>query len=94
MRSQWIGELSSKLLLSDLRVDGWAVRLTEPQARAAFLSSARAPREGLTPEELPACIARCGFEKYMRVEPMGAGAKVAAFLENLLKGVDEDEARA
>ena len=33
---QWLGALESKLLFSDLSIDGYVVRLTEPLARAAF----------------------------------------------------------
>merc|ERR1719171_1673433 len=46
---QWMAALEGKLLFSDLNIDGYVVRLTEPQARAAFFASAAAPKDGLLP---------------------------------------------
>ena len=40
--------------------------------------------------ELASCIARAGYDKYRNVTPMGPGAKVAAFISNLL-GEDDEE---
>jgi len=88
---QWFEALSGKLLFSDVSIDGFVVRLTEPQARAAFFASAASPTEGLTPEELPVCIARTACDKYKGVTPMGAGAKVTGFLSNLLGEDDEED---
>ena len=42
---QWLGALESKLLFSDLLIDGYVVRLTEPQAKAAFGASAATPAQ-------------------------------------------------
>jgi len=88
---QWLSQLESKLLFSDLSIDGFSVRLTEPFARAAFFASAADPTSGLTPEELPTCIARTGCDKYKLVAPMGHGAKVTGFLANLLGEEDEED---
>ena len=70
----------------------WPVRLTEPQARSAFYAAATTPSAGLLPHELAACIARCGCDKYKLVGPMGHGARVHAFLLNVLEGIDEEDA--
>jgi len=88
---QWISMLEGKLLFSDLNIDGHVVRLTEPQAKAAFYASAATPTSGLTPEELPGCLARVGHDKYRKVAPMGSGAKVQAFIDNLLGEGDEED---
>ena len=88
---QWMAALEGKLLFSDLTIDGYVVRLTEPQARAAFVASAAAPTEGLLPDELPVCIARTACDKYKQVTPMGPGAKVTGFLANLLGEEDEED---
>ena len=88
---QWLGALESKLLFSDLLIDGYVVRLTEPQAKAAFYASAATPASGLLPDELPVCIARTACDKYKHVAPMGPGAKVAGFLTNLLTEYDEED---
>ena len=88
---QWFEALSGKLLFSDVSIDGFVVRLTEPQGRAAFFASAASPTEGLTPEELPVCIARTACDKYKGVTPMGSGAKVTGFLANLLGEDDEED---
>ena len=91
---QWVGALSSRLLLSDIVVDGHVVRLTEPQAKAAFYASAATPTAGLLPDELAACVARCGCAKYKHVTQMTSGVKVAGFVANLLdKGDEEDVVR-
>ena len=89
--SQWFDALAGKLLFSDVMIDGYVVRLTQPQARAAFVASAASPTEGLTPEELPVCIARTACDKYKGVTPMGPGAKVTGFLANLLGDDDEED---
>ena len=89
--SQWFDALAGKLLFSDVMIDGYVVRLTQPQARAAFVASAASPTEGLTPEELPVCIARTACDKYKGVTPMGPGAKVTGFLANLLGEDDEED---
>jgi len=89
--SQWFDALAGKLLFSDVTIDGYVVRLTQPQARAAFVASAASPTEGLTPEELPVCIARTACDKYKGVTPMGPGAKVTGFLANLLGEDDEED---
>merc|ERR1719231_35418 len=91
---QWLGALEGKLLLSDLVIDGYTVRLTEPLARAAFYATAGIPsadKDGLTPEELPICIARTACDKYKHVTVLGPGAKVTGFLENLLGTKDEED---
>jgi len=88
---QWLGALEGKMLFSNLTVDGYAVRLAEPMARAAFYWAASTPDKGLMPDELAKCVARCGFDKYRHVAPMPAGAKVNAFLRNLLEEEDEEE---
>jgi len=88
---QWLGALESKLLFSDLNIDGYVVRLTEPQARAAFFASAATPTSGLLPDELPVCVARTACDKYKGVTPMGPGAKVTGFLANLLADDDEED---
>ena len=88
---QWIKALESKMLISNVKVHGYQVRLTEPQVKAAFYASAATPSSGITPEELPALIARCGYDKYRNVAPMGAGAKVDAFMQNLLGKADEED---
>jgi len=67
------------------------VRLTEPQARAAFFASAATPTSGLLPDELPVCVARTACDKYKGVTPMGPGAKVTGFLANLLADDDEED---
>jgi len=89
---QWVGALEGKTLFTNLTFDGYAVRLTEPQAKAAFYSAAAAPDKGLLPDELAACVARAGFDKYRQVSPMTAGMKVSAFLGNLLGDDDEEDA--
>ena len=94
---QWLRALEKACVLSDLTVtdnDGkpWPVRLTEPQAKSAFYAAAKLPEAGLLPEELNACVARCGCDKYKFVLPMSSGAKVYAFVTNILSGVDEEEA--
>jgi len=88
---QWLGALESKLLFSDLSIDGYVVRLTEPQAKAAFYASAATPASGLLPDELPVCVARTACDKYKQVTPMGPGAKVTGFLANLLADDDEED---
>jgi len=88
---QWLGALESKLLFSDLSIDGYVVRLTEPQAKAAFYASAATPASGLLPDELPVCVARTACDKYKQVSPMGPGAKVTGFLANLLADEDEED---
>ena len=88
---QWMSALEGKLLFSDLTIDGYVVRLTEPQAKAAFLASAASPKEGLLPDELPVCVARTACDKYKQVTPMGPGAKVTGFLANLLGEEDEED---
>jgi hypothetical protein len=67
------------------------VRLTEPQAKAAFYASAATPASGLLPDELPVCVARTACDKYKQVTPMGPGAKVTGFLANLLGEDDEED---
>ena len=74
-----------------MHYDRRLVRLTEPQGKAAFYASAASPTEGLTPDELPTCIARTACDKYKGVTPMGAGAKVTGFLANLLGDDDEED---
>lgn len=88
---QWLSALSGKLLFSDLTLAGFSVRLTEPQAKAAFVASAATPASGLLPDELPACIARVACDKYKNVTAMAAGAKVSGFLTNLLTEYDEED---
>jgi len=88
---QWLKTLEGKLLFSDIMVDGYVVRLTEPQARAAFYASAATPSSGLLPDELPVCVARTACDKYKGVTPMGPGAKVTGFLANLLGDDDEED---
>jgi hypothetical protein len=88
---QWLDKLESKLLFSDLQIDGYVVRLTVPQAKAAFYASAATPSSGLLPDELPVCVARTACDKYKLVTPMGPGAKVTGFLANLLGDDDEED---
>ena len=88
---QWIGVLESKLLFSNLTIDGFPVRLTEPQARAAWIAACADPSLGCTPDEMPVCIARVGFDKYRHVTPLSAGAKVGGFLSNLMGEDDEED---
>ena len=88
---QWIKALDGKLMFSDLKIDSYVVRLTEPQARAAFFASANDPTLGLLPDELPVCVARTACDKYKQVTPMGPGAKVTGFLSNLLGEGDEED---
>ena len=61
------------------------------QARLSFYSSAESPRKGLLPHELPGCIARAACDKYRNVEALSHGAKVRAFVHNLLGLADEHE---
>ena len=89
---QWTKVLESRLLLSDLNVQSYAVRLTEPQARWAFVSSAKEPTKGLAPEELAGCVARTACDKYRSVTSMTTASRVRAFLRNLLDGTDEEDA--
>jgi len=89
---QWIGALEGKLLFSNVTIDSYAVRLTEPQARAAFYAAAADPKLGLLPDELAVCIARAGYDKYKGVTPMSAGIKVSGFLGNLFGEDDEEDA--
>jgi len=91
---QWLGALEGKLLMSDLKIDGHVVRLTEPQAKAAFFATAGFPtdaKDGLTPEELPIVIARTANDKYKNVSGMAPGTKVSGFLRNLLGDEDEED---
>ena len=88
---QWIRALEGKLLFSNLKIDGYAVRLTEPQARAAWISACADPAVGCTPDELGACVARAGFDKFRHVTPLSAGAKVSGFLATLLGEDDEED---
>jgi len=87
---QWLTLLKEKLILTDVTVCGYSVRLTEPQARWAFLASARTPASGLLPPEFAGCVARCGFEKFKQVDPMRPGARAAAFVAQLLDDDDEE----
>ena len=89
--AQWITTLEKKLLFNSVTVEAYPIRLTEPQARAAFYAAAADPDKGLTVMELGACIARTGFDKYRKVSPMSAGDKVAGFLSNLLGEEDEED---
>lgn len=89
---QLIDSLGAKFLFSNLVIDGQPVRLSEPQTRAGFYASAETPDKGLTPAELPGCLARIGYDKYRHVAPMSAGAKVSAFLNNLMGDEDEEDA--
>ena len=89
---QWIGACEGKVLFSNLMIDGYPVRLSEPQARASFIAAAADPKAGLLPDEFAACVARTGYDKYKMVTPMGPGAKVTAFLGNLLGEDDEEDA--
>ena len=52
------------------------MRLTEPQAKAAFYASAANPASGLLPDELPVCLARVACDKYRFVDVMSPGDKV------------------
>ena len=88
---QWLSALESKLLFSDIVIDGYVVRLTVPQAKAAFYASAATPSSGLLPDELPVCVARTACDKYKSVTPMNPGAKVTGFLQNLLNDDDEED---
>merc|ERR1719453_668066 len=88
---QWLGALESKLLFSDLLIDGFVVRLTEPQAKAAFYASAATPASGLLPDELPVCVARTACDKYKNVTVMTPGSRVTGFLSNLLGDDDEED---
>jgi len=88
---QWLSALAAKMLLSDLKIEGFVVRLTEPQAKAAFYASAATPASGLLPDELPVCVARAACDKYKFVDAMAADAKVKAFLTNLLTEFDEED---
>ena len=67
------------------------MRLTEPQAKAAFYASAANPESGLLPDELPVCVARAACDKYKAVDAMEPGAKVSAFLANILTDYDEED---
>ena len=89
--SQWIGALESRLLFSSLEIEEYVIRLTEPQAKAAFYASAATPGAGLAPDELPVCIARTACDKYKNVTVMAPGAKVRGFLTNLLTDFDEED---
>ena len=42
------------------------------------------------PDELPECLARCGYERYRQVTGMGDGDRVRIFLACLLDGADEE----
>ena len=89
--NQWIGALEKKLLMSNLTIDGYVVRLTEPQARAAWIAACADPAVGCTGDELGACVARAGFDKFRQVTPLSAGAKVSGFLSTLLGEDDEED---
>jgi len=88
---QWLNALNSRLLFSNLQVLGHPVRLSEPQAKAAFYAAASSPLQGLLPDELAGCAARCGVNKYRHVQGMSPGAMVSGFLANLLDGQDEED---
>ena len=88
---QWLGALEQRLLFSTLEIEDYVVRLTEPQAKAAFYASAASPSAGLLPDELPVCIARTACDKYKHVTIMAPGAKVRGFLTNLLTDYDEED---
>jgi len=87
---QWIKALEKGYLLNDLVIAGHKCRLSEPRARAAFVQSVSTP-EGLAPEEILECVARCGFYKYRCVTPMDAPAKIEGFVKNLLGDADEEQ---
>ena len=87
----WLKYLRRRLMLSTLTVRGHPIRLTESQARWAFLASASSPLEGLLPSELPSCIARTACDKYKGVVPMTPGSRVRAFLANLLDRANEED---
>ena len=61
------------------------------QARAAWISACADPAVGCTPDELGACVARAGFDKFRHVTPLSAGAKVSGFLASLLGDDDEED---
>ena len=90
--SQWIGALDRKQLLADLCVKNYVLRLSEPQARLAFYSSAEAPLKGLQPSELPATIARaaCGKSRpshTSRLHPQLVGPRRRACLVDVSPGL-------
>ena len=71
-------------------IKGHAVRLTEPQARAAFFLAAAEPMIGLEPPELAACVVKAAVDKYRWIETRANGQrftngdKVRAFVANML----------
>jgi hypothetical protein len=92
---QWLGALSERLILSDLMIKTPAgrevkVRLTEPQARWAFLSAAKEPTKGLAPSEFAACVAHTACEKYKHAG-LDDSCKVRALLLNFLDNQDEED---
>ena len=78
-------------------------RLSVPACKAAFMDSQRAEQPGVGQaaansaqtvlgfEEFCECVARCGVAKYLAVKQMDNGAKISAFVKNLLGEANEED---
>ena len=78
-------------------------RLSIPTCKAAFMDSQRVEELGVGQagensaqtvlgfDEFCECIARCGTAKYLAVKQMDNGAKIVAFVQNLLGEKSEEE---
>ena len=94
---QWLRAIDGRQLLADLSVKGHSVRLTEPQARGAFLLAAAEPMRGLLPDELVACVVKTACDKFKTIEMrtngnrFTNGDKVMAFCAIMLGVADEEE---
>ena len=94
---QWLRAIDRKQLLTDLTIRGHRVRLTEPQARAAFFAAAAEPMRGLLPDEFAGCVAQAACDKYRNIQLLTNGMrftngdKVRAFVQNLMGLADEED---
>ena len=97
---QWLVALDKKQMLTDLTIKGHRIRLSEPQARAAFFAAVQDKErvhEGLLPTELAACVVQTAVAKYKPVETRSNGMrftngdKLRAFVANLFGEMDEEE---
>jgi len=89
--NDWVKLLQKGMLFGEFSIAQHTCRLTVSQAKAAFIATTPDPLQGLTEEELPECVARCGVDKYKGVAPMPPAAAVSGFIRNLLGEANEEE---
>jgi hypothetical protein len=72
------------------------IRLSVPQAKAAFANAQTAAADGSVDsitcefDEMLECLARCGVDKYKLVKQISKANAVKGFVENILGDADED----